>query len=49
MPKITSIAVTGASGLIGSALVGQLRVDGYQVKKLVRRSPSNREFNICER
>ena len=39
MPKITSIAVTGASGLIGSALVGQLRVDGYQVKKLVRRSP----------
>ncbi len=39
MPKITSIAVTGASGLIGSALVGQLKLDGYQVKKLVRRSP----------
>jgi NAD dependent epimerase/dehydratase family enzyme len=39
LPKITSIAVTGASGLIGSALVGQLRLDGYQVKKLVRRSP----------
>ncbi len=39
MSKITSVAVTGASGLIGSALVGQLKVDGYQVKKLVRRSP----------
>jgi uncharacterized protein (TIGR01777 family) len=38
LPKITSIAVTGASGLIGSALVGQLRLDGYQVKKIVRRS-----------
>ena len=43
MPKITSIAVTGASGLIGSALVGQLRLDGYQVKKLVRRSPRTQD------
>ena len=37
MPKVKSIAVTGASGLIGSALVGQLRLDGYQVQKIVRR------------
>ena len=37
MPKVKRIAVTGASGLIGSALVGQLRLDGYQVQKIVRR------------
>ena len=33
------IAVTGASGLIGSALVGQLKSHGHNVKKLVRRAP----------
>ena len=38
MSKINSVAVTGATGLIGSALVGQLRTDGYEVKKLVRRA-----------
>ena len=37
MSKVKRIAVTGASGLIGSALVGQLRLDGYQVQKIVRR------------
>ena len=37
MSKINSVAVTGASGLIGTALVSQLRADGYEVKKLVRR------------
>ena len=33
------IAVTGASGLIGSALVGHLRAKGDTVIKLVRREP----------
>jgi uncharacterized protein (TIGR01777 family) len=33
------IAVTGASGLIGSALVGQLKSEGHTVQRLVRRSP----------
>lgn len=41
MSKINSVAVTGATGLIGSALVGQLRTDGYEVKKLVRRAVRN--------
>ena len=31
------IAITGASGLIGSALVGHLRSEGHTVQKLVRR------------
>ena len=33
------VAITGASGLIGTALAGSLRQDGHQVIKLVRRSP----------
>lgn len=33
------IAVTGASGLIGGALVEALRSDGHDVLKLVRRTP----------
>ncbi|MFD8097816.1 TIGR01777 family oxidoreductase [Streptomyces malaysiensis] len=33
------IAVTGSSGLIGTALVRSLREDGHQVVRLVRRSP----------
>jgi uncharacterized protein len=33
------IAVTGSSGLIGSALVAALRADGHQVIRLVRRAP----------
>ncbi len=37
MSKINSVTVTGATGLIGTALVSQLRADGYEVKKLVRR------------
>jgi hypothetical protein len=37
LSKINSVAVTGATGLIGTALVSQLRTDGYEVKKLVRR------------
>jgi uncharacterized protein (TIGR01777 family) len=37
LPRINKIAVTGASGLIGSALVAQLKDDGHQVLKIVRR------------
>jgi uncharacterized protein (TIGR01777 family) len=33
------IAVTGASGLIGGALVQRLRADGHEVRTLVRRTP----------
>ena len=35
--SIQRIAITGASGLIGSALVGKLKSDGYTVQRLVRR------------
>jgi uncharacterized protein (TIGR01777 family) len=34
------IAVTGSSGLIGSALVRTLRDDGHEVVRLVRRAPA---------
>lgn len=34
------IAVTGASGLIGTALVAALRADGHEVLRLVRGQPS---------
>jgi len=33
------IAVTGSSGLIGSALVGHLKSEGHTVQRLVRRAP----------
>jgi uncharacterized protein len=33
------VAVTGSSGLIGTALVASLRSDGHQVIRLVRRAP----------
>ena len=33
------VAVTGSSGLIGTALTASLRADGYQVVRLVRRPP----------
>jgi uncharacterized protein (TIGR01777 family) len=33
------VAVSGASGLIGNALVAALRADGHEVLKLVRRTP----------
>ena len=35
------IAVTGSSGLIGSALVPRLRADGHDVVRLVRRAPAS--------
>ncbi len=33
------VAITGSSGLIGSALVPALRADGHEVLRLVRRTP----------
>jgi uncharacterized protein len=38
LAKQKKIAVTGASGLIGSALCAQLKSDGHQVIKIVRRA-----------
>lgn len=34
------VAITGSSGLIGSALVEGLRTDGHSVRRLVRRNPA---------
>ncbi|MFD8548879.1 TIGR01777 family oxidoreductase [Streptomyces sp. NPDC059649] len=34
------IAITGSTGLIGTALVGSLRTDGHDVVRLVRRAPA---------
>ena len=39
MPVPQRIAITGASGLIGSALVGHLKSEGHTVQRLVRRVP----------
>jgi len=38
MPVPQRIAVTGASGLIGTALVGHLKSEGHTVQRLVRRA-----------
>lgn len=38
MQSIQRIAVTGSSGLIGTALVGHLKSEGYTVQRLVRRA-----------
>ncbi|MFD5100748.1 TIGR01777 family oxidoreductase [Streptomyces albidochromogenes] len=37
------IAVTGSTGLIGTALVRSLRADGHEVRRLVRRAATGRE------
>lgn len=37
--NIQRIAITGSTGLIGSALVSQLRSEGHTVQRLVRRAP----------
>jgi uncharacterized protein (TIGR01777 family) len=37
--KIQRVAITGASGLIGNALVGHLKAEGHTVQRLVRRNP----------
>jgi uncharacterized protein (TIGR01777 family) len=46
LPNIKRVAVTGSSGLIGSALVARLKSDGYQVQKIVRRATRNQE-EVC--
>ena len=33
------IAISGSSGLIGTALVGHLKSEGHTVQRLVRRAP----------
>jgi uncharacterized protein (TIGR01777 family) len=38
------IAITGASGLVGTALSARLRADGHQVVPVVRRAPSANEI-----
>ena len=38
MQSIQRIAVTGSSGLVGTALVGHLKSEGYTVQRLVRRA-----------
>ena len=42
------IAVTGSTGLIGSALVRSLLDDGHQVVRLVRRTPAERQDGTVE-
>lgn len=39
MPTLQRVAVTGSSGLVGSALVAHLKSEGYTVQRLVRRKP----------
>lgn len=41
LPVPARVAVTGASGLIGSALAASLRADGHHVLRLVRRAPQS--------
>ena len=43
MPVPQRIAITGASGLIGSALVGRLKSEGHTVQRLVRRATVSSE------
>ena len=40
------VAVTGSSGLIGTALTASLRADGHQVVRLVRRPPHERADEV---
>ena len=43
MPTMQRVAITGASGMIGTALVGHLKSEGYTVQKLVRRPSRSAE------
>jgi hypothetical protein len=45
MAERGKIAVTGASGLVGSELVSMLRRDGFEVRRLVRR-PANADDEV---
>jgi uncharacterized protein (TIGR01777 family) len=42
------VAVTGSSGLIGTALTASLRADGHQVVRLVRRPPRGHEDSAAD-
>jgi NAD dependent epimerase/dehydratase family enzyme len=37
------VAITGPSGMIGSALAASLRADGHEMVRLVRRPPQSAE------
>ena len=41
------IVIAGSSGLIGAALARQLRRDGYDVVRLVRRDPAGDDEARC--
>ena len=41
--EASRIAVAGASGLIGTALVRSLTADGHEVVRLVRRTPRGKD------
>ena len=43
MPTMQRIAITGSTGLIGNALVGHLKSEGYTVQRLVRRPSRSAE------
>lgn len=43
---VQTIAVSGSTGLIGSALVASLAADGHRVKRLVRRQPRDGQDEI---
>lgn len=45
-PKVISVLVTGANGFVGSALVPELILQGYDVKQLVRTKNSYAKSNI---
>ena len=43
MPSLQRVAITGSTGLIGNALVGHLKSEGYTVQRLVRRPSRSAE------
>ena len=43
MPTMQRVAITGSTGLIGNALVGHLKSEGYTVQRLVRRPSRSAE------
>ena len=43
------VAVTGSSGLVGTALTASLRADGHQVVRLVRRPPRGGEERASDK
>jgi uncharacterized protein (TIGR01777 family) len=41
-----TVAVSGSTGLVGSALVASLAADGYQIKRLVRHQPTSSSGDV---